>query len=36
MAGKTRNPDNEAFFWWRWAMTGVFIFAGVVFAFILK
>jgi hypothetical protein len=36
MAGKTRDPDSEAFFWWKWTMIGVLIYVGVVFVFILK
>jgi hypothetical protein len=35
MAGKTRSPDSEAFFWWKWTMIGAVAFVGVVFAFIL-
>lgn len=36
MAGKTRDPDNEAFFWWKWAMIGGLVYISVVFAFILN
>ena len=36
MAGKTRDPDGETFFWWKWTMIGAAIFVGVVFAFILN
>lgn len=36
MAGNTRDPDKEAFFWTKWAMIGALVFIGVVFAFILK
>jgi hypothetical protein len=36
MAGKTRDPDDEAFFWWKWTMIGALIYVGVVFAFILN
>ena len=36
MAGKTRDPDSEAFFWWKWAMIGAVVYIGVVFAFILN
>ncbi len=35
MAGKTRTPDSEAFFWWKWAMIGGAVFVGVIFAFVL-
>jgi hypothetical protein len=36
MAGKTRTPDEDAFFWWRQTMIGIVVFVGVVFAFILN
>ena len=36
MAGKTRDPDSEAFFWWKWTMGGAVVFIGTVFAFILN
>jgi len=36
MAGKTRTPDEDAFFWWKWTMISVLVYAGVVFAFILN
>lgn len=36
MAGKTRNPDSEARFWWKWTMMGGLVFVGVIFTFILN
>ena len=36
MAGKTRDPDNEAYFWWKWATIGALVYVGVVFAFVLN
>jgi hypothetical protein len=36
MAGKRRDPENEALFWWKWTMIGAVIYVGVVFAFILR
>jgi len=36
MAGKTREPGDEAFFWFKWTMAGAMLFIAIVFAFILS
>ena len=36
MAGKAREPDEEASFWFTWTTVGATVFAAVVFAFILS